>query len=151
MLEKLLLEIEKVEEKYGSKLNKPASIMKINIFEKTVKEKFNNMILPKQYIKFLKSANGLDFNGLVIYGVDSCILEDGTDEDVYGFIDINEIWYENEWQKQYIFFGDSDTGWYCFDLYKEIYVELDKPSGVVMNMYCDFNSMLEDVLKSRIS
>ncbi len=107
--------------------------------------------MPKQYIQFLEKVNGLDFDALVIYGVDRHILGDVTGEEVYGFIETNEIWYENEWQKQYIFFGDSDTGWYCFDIFKELYVELDKPSGEIMSKYCDFNSMLEDALKSRIS
>ena len=120
MLEKLILKIRKVEGKYGDKLNEPASIMQINMFEKTVKERFSNMILPKQYVEFLENVNGIEFNGLIIYGVDTDVLDNGLNEEIYGFIETNEIWYENEWQKRYIFFGDSDSGWYCFNLCNKI-------------------------------
>jgi len=77
--------------------------------------------------------------------LEKLILEIGKVEGKYGD-KLNE-----PWQKQYVFFGDSDSGWYCFDLCNKIYVELDKPSGALMTTYSDFNSMLVDALKSRLS
>ncbi len=86
--------------------NAPASNEQINILKKTAKEKFNH-VLPDQYINFLKTVNGLEFNGFIIYGVDSSLLETESNETVYGYIDSNEIWYDDEHQKQYMFFGES--------------------------------------------
>ena len=149
MWKQLLFEIKKIEEKYGDALNKSASNEQIENFEKIVQEKFN-YVLPEQYIAFLKTVNGLEFNGFTFYGVDSALL-DNEGQSVYGFIDSNEIWHENEHQKQYIFFGDSNLSWYCSDLLKGVYVELDKPSGTVINTYSDFNAMLEKALKHSLS
>lgn len=87
---------------------------------------------------------------MVLYGVDKTFLDNEVEEDVHGFIETNEIWHENEWQKQYIFFGGSDTAWYCYDLSKRIYLELDKPSRTVMNSYNNFQAMLEDALSTRL-
>ncbi|MBC2580549.1 YrhA family protein [Clostridium sp. DJ247] len=149
MWEKLLSDIRKVEEKYGDTLNTPVSNEQIEILKKTVKEKFNHF-LPEQYVNFLKTVNGLEFNGFIFYGVDSSLLEVQNNQTVYGYVDTNEIWYENEHQKQYMFFGESNISWYCFDLLNEVYAELDNPSGTLMHTYTDFNSMLEKALKDSL-
>ena len=144
-----LSQIRKVEEKYGDSLNAPASNAQIESLKKSVKEKFNH-ILPKQYINFLQNVNGIDFNGFVIYGIDSFLTEDDDNQSIPGYIETNELWYENDYQKQYMFFGDSNISWYCLDIKKGIYVELDKPSGTLMHVYEDFNSMLDKALKDSL-
>lgn len=149
MWEKLLLKVRKVEEKYGDSLSAPASDEQAEILKKTVKEKFNQT-LPEQYVSFLKAVNGLEFNGCIIYGVDNSFSKDEATQAITGYIETNEIWYENEDQQQYMFFGDSNISWYCLDIKKGIYVELDKPSGTLMHIYEDFNSMIDKALKDSL-
>ncbi|MDQ0268661.1 hypothetical protein J2S17_000530 [Cytobacillus purgationiresistens] len=114
--------------------------------KQNIQEKLGSIELPNSYIELLKKINGLDFNGLVIYGVDGVLLD--NEEEVQGLIETNEIWHENDWQKQYIFFGDSDTAWYCYDLKESIYVEIDKPSGTLIQSFDNFDSMLSDALET---
>ncbi|MBY8914228.1 SMI1/KNR4 family protein [Bacillus sp. YC2] len=147
MLVNLLEEIRKREERYGDETNSPATEKEIRNFEEAVLGKFPLNELPKAYKEFLQNVNGLDFNGLVIYGIDNNLLETEKDEEVYGFLETNETWHENEYQKKYIFFGDSNTAWYCMDLIENEYLELDKLSGTLMNKYDDFDVMLADALK----
>jgi len=97
MWEKLLSDIKKIEEKYGDTLNAPASDRQIEALKKAVNEKFGNE-LPEQYIRFLKTVNGLEFNGFIFYGVDNWLVEVENNDTVYGYVDTNEIWYENEHQ-----------------------------------------------------
>lgn len=149
MWRELLLDIKKIEEKYGETLNIPATNEQIGCLEKVAKEKFKH-ILPKEYIVFLKMVNGLEFNGFIFYGVDSWLVDKDDNKFDYGYIDTNEIWYENEHQKQYMFFGESNISWYCFDLLNGVYVELDNPSGTLMQTYIDFNSMLEKALEDSL-
>jgi len=144
----LLIEIEKIDKKYGSSLRNPASDTEIITMNHNIQQKLGNIILPKSYIELLKIINGLDFNGLVIYGVDEVLLDKEVDENIHGFIETNELWYENYWQKQYIFFGDSDTAWYCYDLKESVYVELDKPSGTLIQSFESFDSMLSDAFET---
>ncbi|WP_017696903.1 YrhA family protein [Bacillus subtilis] len=143
----LLEVIRKREAKYGDEPNSPATEKEINKFEAEVVGKFPINEIPKGYKEFLQSVNGLDFNGLAIYGIDVDLLEEENDEEVYGFIETNEQWHENDEQKQYLFFGDSETAWYCLDIIENEYLELDKPSGTPMNKFDDFNVMLADALK----
>ena len=63
------------------------------------------------YLRDINSSsalNGLDFNGLVIYGVDSSISEHEADEEIHGLIETNDL-HENDWKKKYLFFGNSDV------------------------------------------
>lgn len=143
----LLEEIRKTEAKYGDELNSSVTDQEIRNFEEAVLGKFLVKEIPLEYKKFLQTVNGLDFNGLVIYGLDQELLREENDEEVYGFIETNEQWHENDEQKKYLFFCDSDTAWYCLDVIENEYLELDKPSGTLMNKFNDFNSMLADALK----
>ncbi|MBJ8107568.1 MULTISPECIES: YrhA family protein [Bacillus cereus group] len=146
MWKNLILEIEKIEKSFNDKLNTPATDTEVHRLRKHVKEKFN-VDLPSEFEEFIKNVNGLDFNGLVIYGVDPSLLDTERDELISGLIDTNEIWYENEFQKEYLFFGDSNIAWFCKNLSDGTYLELDKPSGTVMKTYNDFNTVLEEALK----
>lgn len=150
MWEKMIREIQKIEERYGSRINEPASSQEINKMQENIGVEFRGFTLPTEYVDFLKKLNGLDFNGLVLYGVDKTYFDNEIEEDVHGFIETNEIWHENEWQKQYIFFGDSDTAWYCYDLKRRIFLELDKLSGTVINSFDNFEAMLEEALSTRL-
>ncbi|MDM5333676.1 YrhA family protein [Ureibacillus composti] len=149
--EDMLIEIEKIEERYGSSLRNPASDTEIVKMKQVIQQKLGNIVLPKSYLNLLKKINGLDFNGLIVYGVDKVLLEQEVDEDLHGFIETNELWHENDWQKQYVFFGDSDTAWYCYDLQENLYVELDKPSGTLMQSFGNFDAMLNDALETILS
>ncbi|WP_342715694.1 YrhA family protein [Bacillus paramycoides] len=149
MWKNLILEIEKIEKSFNDKLNIPATDSDVQKLRERMKESFN-VDLPSEYEEFLKTVNGLDFNGLVLYGVDSYLLDTEKDEQICGFIDTNEICYENEFQKEYLFLGDSNIAWFCKNLLDGTYLELDKPSGTVMNTYNDCNTMLEEALKTAL-
>ncbi|MBY0595890.1 YrhA family protein [Bacillus bingmayongensis] len=146
MWKNLILEIENILKSVGYELNTPATDTEIQRLREDVKEKFN-VDLPSEYEEFLQTVNGLDFGGLVLYGVDPSLLETERDEPICGLIDTNEIWYENEFQKEYLFLGDSNIAWFCKNLSDGTYLELDKPSGTLMKTYSDFNTMLEEALK----
>lgn len=145
MWKDLLIEIKNKREKRGRKLNAPATDEQIEALKRAVQEKFNHL-LPEAYLHFLKTMNGLEFNGFVFYGVDPSLFEVQNNQKVYGYVDLNEIWYENEHQKQFMFFGESNISWYCFDLFNQVFVELDNPSGTSMHTYADFDAMLEKAL-----
>ena len=101
MVKELLDEVGNQEKKYGG-----------NIFEKikkTNEEEINNFkiwfskyskININEYIDFVKYLNGLNFNGLFLYSLDkNC---------EYNIFDSNETWWENDEQKEYVFFGDDN-------------------------------------------
>ena len=96
-------------------LNDGCSADELNIFKQAVAEKFN-YTLPLEYIDFLSLINGLEYNGLILYGIDENIVDKTNKQKVTGYIDSNEIWYENEWQKKICTNATATYAWIGFRL-----------------------------------
>lgn len=144
--------IEKIKirrEKRNRFLNLGCSATHLHIFQKEVTKRFKYE-LPKEYIEFLSKINGVEYNGLVLYGVDDSITDGNNNQTVTGYIATNEIWYENEGQKAYMFFGDGNISWYCYDISRGIYVELDKPSGELEQEFQNFYDMIDSALANSL-
>ena len=140
--------ISRIREKRNRKLNAPANENELSRFRKSVVEKFGEDVLPQQYYEFLQTVNGIEWNGLRIYGIDHIFLDSRPINQVDGFFDANETWEPIKDEDQLIFFGDSDIAWYCYHVSKRSFVELDKPSGDLMETFCDFDAMLESAFSS---
>ena len=130
---------------YGEKINIGASPEEIQLFLKEVKAEIK-VDLPKEYIQILEVINGIEFNGFILYGIDQYLLYEQPKQAVNGLIDCNMVWYENEWQKQYIFLGESHISWYVYDLTEGKYCELDNPSGSKSGVFDSLESLVEKVL-----
>lgn len=144
-LEKIMQE----EKKYGEEINSGISEEEAAIFVKEVEEELG-LALPEDYIKILKTVNGIEFNGVILYGVDESLLKEAPKRDVNGLIDCNKVWYENEWQKQYLFLGEGSISWYVYDLKAEKYYELDNPSGEISEEFGDFEQMFDKMLEDSL-
>ncbi|HFU7057208.1 YrhA family protein [Bacillus cereus group sp. RP37] len=143
--------ISKIGKKRNRKLNLPINEKELSKFRKSVVEKFGEDVLPQQYYEFLQTVNGIEFNGLIIYGIDQSFLDFKPINQVDSFFDANEIWESIKDEEELIFFGDSDIAWYCYNVSKKKFVELDKPSGEHMETFCDFDTMLKSALSAAIS
>ncbi|MDA1604131.1 YrhA family protein [Bacillus cereus] len=143
--------ISKIGKKRNRKLNLPINEKELSKFRKSVVEKFGEDVLPQQYYEFLQTVNGIEFNGLIIYGIDQSFLDFKPINQVDSFLDANEIWESFKDEDELIFFGDSDIAWYCYNVSKKKFVELDKPSGEHMETFCDFDTMLKSALSAALS
>ncbi len=115
---------------YGEKVNIGATESEIELFLTETKTELN-VDLPIDYVKILEYVNGLEFNGFILYGIDKDLLSMQPNQSINGLIEYNKIWYENEWQKKYIFIGESNISWYVYDMVECRYLKLDNPSGRV--------------------
>lgn len=140
-----------IEEKnlYGEQINSGASEVELVKFELSVKEKLQKD-LPIEYSNVLKIVNGLEFNGFILYGIDEVLLEKKPNQHINGLISFNQIWYENEDQKKYLFLGESNISWYVYDTKNERYIELDNPSGREMIIFKKLDEILEKILSDSL-
>jgi hypothetical protein len=144
-------QISKIREKRNRKLNLPTKENELLRFRKAIVEKFNEDVLPQQYYNFLLTVNGIEFNGLKVYGIDQNFLDSKPINQVDGFFDANETWGSIKDEDELIFLGDSDIAWYCYNVSKTKFVELDKPSGEHMETFEDFDAMLESAFSAALS
>ena len=144
-----LEEIRQEEKQYGGDINCGISKEEAENFIKAVKEELG-IALPEEYLKILTIVNGIEFNGFILYGADEPLLKKEPNQHVNGLIDCNKVWHENEWQKQYLFLGESSISWYVYDLKAKKYYELDNPSGEVSEEFNDFERMLDEMFEDSL-
>ena len=144
-----LQEIIKEKKLYGEKVNIGATKEEIAIFLKEAKAELH-ADLPNDYAKILEQVNGLEFNGFILYGIDQNLLSKQPNQSINGLIENNKLWYENEWQKKYIFIGESSISWYVYDLVEGKYVELDNPSGEEIEVFSGLEHMVEKGLSDAL-
>lgn len=141
MILDLLVEIEKIKNQDGKSIMFPASDKNIQIIKEWIARNVSGNVSIRKYEDLLKKVNGLEFNGLVIYNAN-------PDDENNSFIGANEIWQESEWESNYLFFGDSNISWYCLDIDNNVFLELDKPSGDIVEEYNNFQEMINEAIKS---
>lgn len=144
-----LNEIVEEEKMFGAELNEGASEEEIEQFQKLVTEALN-FTFPNEYINFLKTINGLEFNGYSIYGIDQEYLEKKPKRKVDGLIDANNAWHSVEHQKQYLFFADGGLSWYVYDRENKRYKLIAKPEGDELEEFETFDEMLERIMSDAL-
>lgn len=149
MWQENVIKIAQEKNKYGKKINYGATEEELQNFIKLLNNQLN-IQLPNDYKKILKFVNGLEFNGFILYGIDEVLLQKPPNQAIYGLVEYNEIWYENEWQKQYVFLGESNISWYAYDVVRCRYCELDNPSGSLIEEYNNLESLLEKMLSDAL-
>lgn len=140
-----LQEIVIANDQYGKSINDGATDEEIELFALVVKNEFQ-IKLPDAYTKFLAVVNGIEYNGFILYGIDQELSDKQPNQPINGFVACNKVWYENKWQKKYIFLGESSISWYVYDLTSSKYYELDNPSGSETEEFGSFESLAEKVL-----
>lgn len=145
-----LKEIRQEEKRYGNDINCGISKEEVERFIKVAKDELG-VALPEEYLKILSAINGIEFNGFILYGVDEPLLTKAPNQHVNGLIDCNKVWYENEWQQQYLFLGEGSISWYVYDLKTKKYCELDNPSGEICQEFNNFEQMFDKMLEDSLS
>ena len=149
MWKECLEEIRQEEKRYGADINCGISEEEAGVFIKAVKDELG-IALPEEYLKILRIVNGIEFNGFILYGVDESLLQEAPARSVNGLIDCNQVWYENEWQKQYLFLGEGSISWYVYELKTKKYCELDNPSGELSEEFDNLEQMLDKMLEDAL-
>lgn len=144
-----LEKIRQEQKQYDTDINGGISEKEARVFIKKVKKEFK-AALPEAYLNVLKVVNGVEYNGFILYGVDESILKSEPTQAVNGFIDNNEILYEDEWEKHYLFLGESSMSLYAYDVEAKKYYELDNPSGDVCEEFPDFEQMFDKLLQDAL-
>lgn len=149
MFHKYLEEVNKKRiEIYKSQLNEGATENAIAEFKNRCNDFFSEEI-PEEYYNLLRTVNGIEYDGVSIYGIDDTP-DEMVNQHVYGFIDYNMMFYDNEWLRKYVFFGEGGISWYVYDIEEKKYYLLDCPSGSVVRECNSFDEIICVALKEAL-
>jgi len=138
----LLIEKIRTSAKQWSETLEPeANDSELDNFTKEVLLKYS-ISLPEEYINFLKVINGLEFNGLIIYGTKNSEIDpDGSPLDL---IEMNEIM-KNTLDKQLgvVVIGEDSTGLITYDNNSKQFQYRDRIGIDRVQSFSSFEDMFE--------
>ena len=135
-----LQKIDEYENQFGDSIYKQPNKSDFLYFDEWVQKNFMQVLNLSDYLELLNITNGLNFDGLFIYSIDV--------KDENNIFDANEIFWEVEDQKKYLFFGDDSISWFCLDIKNRRYYVLDKPSGSIIEVLSTFSELIDRALDS---
>jgi len=144
----LLDEFKKAHDPVGSILFPGASGKKIENFSRLCEAQLNTRP-PLEYLNFLKRHDGFTAEGVNLY---SSSIERVEHEGELAFLEMNILHRELPWNREFLFFGDSDMDVYVLDLKKNIYQVRDKQAfDNIYESFGLFQDLLKKILEDAIS
>ncbi|NEN75797.1 hypothetical protein F9B74_05590 [Pelistega sp. NLN82] len=131
---------------YGEHLNKGLTEEEIFIYLENKKK----LLIPKEYINFIKMMNGFEFDGCILYGFQKNHPEDNMEKQIFDLFEYNEIWHKTLSEKTYTFLGETNVCWYVYNKETNKYNILDMPSAYMISECTTLDEML-DVFFNEIS
>lgn len=122
-----------------------ADDLEINRFLKDCEKKLS-VNPPLEYLKFLKTYNGIAGNGVFLYSTyrkpfEAC---EGENND---FVEMNLFWRDLDWMSDYLIFGDSDMDIYVLEITTGKYQVRDRQAfDNLFNEFSTFEDLLEHVI-----
>ncbi len=101
-------------------------------------------VLPEAYVDFLRQADGLDFNGTVIYATRQRALPGGLT--LLGFPESNRDFRGAE-PRHHVLFGETGDEFYAHDQSEGTWLRLDRAALSPLETYPTCEAMLADALR----
>ena len=107
-------------------------------------------ILPGEYEEFLRLSDGLDYNGLVLYGSTASPEQPDASGFWQGLVAANQLWRESPENSSLLILGDSDMDLFTVDLNGGNPARRDRVTGETVETYPSISSMLEAALSEHL-
>ena len=132
----------------GEVVQPPGSLDAIKLVRDNLRKAFD-ATLPPDVAAFLTKTNGLDYNGLVIYGCSQSPERPGPGGFWQGLIEANRLWRDGS-VSAFLIIGETDMDLLTVDLTGRDATLRDKVSHDVNERFDTVSGMIETVLKRRL-
>jgi len=136
----LLNNIKNIISDWDEQLEKPISNEDLVDFMQNVNFLFS-MQLPIDYVNFLKINNGLEFNGLVIFGSKNSLYPEAS---LLALVEANNIFRDlkSNISKNIILIGETSTGVLTYDYLNNVYQFRDRIALERIEVYASFDELM---------
>lgn len=142
-------QIETDQVKHGETSQAAASAEQVAQARDELRARFG-AVLPEDYAAFLRRCNGMDYNGMVLYGASQSPDEPGAGGFWQGLAAANAQWREGQGHEGYIVLGETDMDLLTVGLEGSGPVLRDKVSGDVNELFETVAQAIESLLQRRI-
>ena len=137
-IDELLRRIEAEKREFDQTVQPPAASAAIERLRTHARDSLRTE-LPDDYVRFLQRADGLDFNGYVIYGT-----TEHAKPYLAGLAEANARLADPP--AKYVFYGETGDELFAQDREGGAWVRLDRPSLDVIENFPSYEAMLERML-----
>lgn len=149
MLKTLLEAIETDQAKHGEVRQGRASMDDVDGLRAALHAAFG-AVLPQGYALFLQRANGLDYNGLVLYGATQSQAAPGPGGFWQGLCAANHLWRHGPGHDRLLILGETDMDLLTVALNGAEPSLRDKVSGDLVQAFDSVEDLLETVISQRL-
>ena len=136
------------QEAVGETVQPPAEPARIAAAEMMLRRDFG-AVLPADYAAFLRASDGVDFDGLVLYGSWQSDAARGPAGFWQGLGEANRLWREGPGHSRYLVLGETDIDLLTVGLDGTDVVLRDKVSGDVNERFASVGEAIEQLLSTR--
>ncbi|BEU01366.1 hypothetical protein OAG1_01660 [Agarivorans sp. OAG1] len=140
-MQQLLEKIRSIASEWGEVLEPPATDIEVIELVGTVRSLFS-IELPKEFLSFLKLVNGLEFNGLIIYGTKNSETDlNGSSLDI---VEMNEVFRESlrSDELDVIIVGEDSSGILVYESSSDKFQFRDRIGIDRVDSFSSFEDML---------
>lgn len=106
---------------------------------------------PEQYLEFLRAENGMNHNGLFIYGAATLPIASAPEHELGGFVETNLLWRENAELKSYLVFGEGNMDLYGLHLETGEFRVINRtPVDNVEERHGSFDALLASAIRAHL-
>lgn len=149
MFTTLIEALEADQAEHGEVPQGPASAGEIDRLQAALHAEFG-AVLPRDYALFLRRANGLDYNGLVLYGATQTQAAPGPGGFWQGLGAANRLWREGPGHEALLILGETDLDLLTVTLAGAEPSLRDKVSGGLTSAFESVLDLLEAVISRRL-
>ena len=131
------------EAEYGDRLPPPCPSAQLINVQKEAMAKLD-VQLPEEYLEFLRVHDGLDWNGLQVYGAEDY---ESSPEKIMGVVEVNLIRRDAPGWDEHLCLAESGDDSYGVRLEDGRFCGIDVVSGDVFEEYESFDHMISSVLR----
>lgn len=125
----------------------PATIVELEALVDRSKKELG-IAPPEEYLQLLRTVNGLDWNGLVVYGTHRSTAHEVDTGIIESFVDGNLNYRDHDPMKNYVIFADDGTALYTLNLTSKRYDVILVVGMSQMESFDSFDALIHDALKA---
>lgn len=149
MYDTLLDRIAKKMRSYGENLQPPVPPESLKSLENRVQLKLG-CDLPWQYASFLTKANGLDWNGIVVYASDRMPVVGYVDRFIEGFVEANLDFRDHEPMSDYLVFADDGVALFTYHISISRYEVITRVGLTLLEAVNGFDALVANALSGHV-
>jgi hypothetical protein len=149
MYDTLLNTIEERMHSYGESLQAPCPTECLKNLRLRAKLELGCDI-PDQYGSFLTKANGLDWNGVVVYACERTPIVGYSDRFIDGFVEANLDFRDHEPMKDYLVFADDGVALFTYHITESKYEVITRVGLSLLESFNAFDDLLTNTLSGHM-